>query len=276
MIASMPMKVCREARARDRDERRVEAGRDRLREHRLAGPGRAEEEQPALALAAGLLERLARLPERDDAADLLLRLRLAADVLELDAPLGVAGLVAADLREAHQQQRPEEDQRSSRRRGRRRRRPGARACRLREPMPDRDEMWRTCRPRSGAPVERDQPDEQGDQPTRTDREPEPEAPVQARRRLTTSSSRSRGSSVPKRLGQGIARRIRRSMTPRKAITTSGRREHRLPRRELRRDAVEPDEDRGARQQRDDGRDARETAELRRERHRLLARPQRPS
>src|SRR6185295_3796786 len=38
----------REAGAGDGDERRVEAGRDRLREHRLAGSGRAEEEQPAL------------------------------------------------------------------------------------------------------------------------------------------------------------------------------------------------------------------------------------
>jgi hypothetical protein len=39
--------------------------------------------------------------------------------------------------------------------------------------------------------------------------------VQARRRLTMSSSRRRLSSVPKRLGQGIARRIRMSVTPRK-------------------------------------------------------------
>ena len=49
----------REARARDRDERRVEPGRDRLRHHRLAGAGRSVEEQPAFALAAGALEHLA-------------------------------------------------------------------------------------------------------------------------------------------------------------------------------------------------------------------------
>src|SRR5207248_9066950 len=42
----------REARARDRDERRVEAGRDRLRQHRLARPRRAEEQQAAPAFAA--------------------------------------------------------------------------------------------------------------------------------------------------------------------------------------------------------------------------------
>ena len=99
-----------EARARDRDERRVEAGRDRLGDHRLARSRRSEEEQASLALAAGALEHLAGLPERDDAADLLLGLGLAPDVVELDAPFGVAGLVAADLRDAHQEQRAHEDQ----------------------------------------------------------------------------------------------------------------------------------------------------------------------
>src|SRR6185437_390815 len=54
----------REAGARDGDKRRVEARCDRLREHRLAGARRAEEEQAALAFAACALERLARLPER--------------------------------------------------------------------------------------------------------------------------------------------------------------------------------------------------------------------
>jgi hypothetical protein len=81
----------REARARDRDERRVEAGRERLREHRLAGAGGPEEEHAALALAAVVLELLARLPDRDDPAHLLLRLGLAADVVELHAPLRVPG-----------------------------------------------------------------------------------------------------------------------------------------------------------------------------------------
>ena len=100
----------REARAGDRDEGTVEVRRDRLREHRLARAGRAEEEEPALALAARRLELLARLPERDDPANLLLRLLLAAHVLELDAPVRVAGLEAVDLRDPHQQHRAHEDQ----------------------------------------------------------------------------------------------------------------------------------------------------------------------
>ena len=99
----------REARAGDGDERRVEAGRERLREHRLAGPGCAQEEQAALTLAAGALERLARLPDGDDAAHFLLRLRLATDVGELHAPFRVPGLETLDLREVHHQQRAEED-----------------------------------------------------------------------------------------------------------------------------------------------------------------------
>ena len=101
---------CRgEARARDRDERRVETGRECLREHRLAGAGRAEEEEASLALAARPLECLARLPDRDDAPHLFLRLGLPADVRELHAPLGVAGLEGLDLREVHDEQRAEED-----------------------------------------------------------------------------------------------------------------------------------------------------------------------
>ena len=112
-----PDERLREAGARDGHERRVEPGCDRLREHRLAGAGRAEEEQAALALAARLLEALAGLPEGDDAPDLLLRLGLAANVLELHAPFGVTGLVAADLRDAHGEHRAQEDQEV--RRGRR-------------------------------------------------------------------------------------------------------------------------------------------------------------
>ena len=99
----------REARSGDRDERRVEAGRESLREHRLSGPGRAEEQQSALTLASCALERLTRLPDRDDASHLFLRLDLPADVRELDAPLGVAGLERLDLRQVHEQQRAEED-----------------------------------------------------------------------------------------------------------------------------------------------------------------------
>ena len=44
--------------------------------------------------------------------------------------------------------------------------------------------------------------------------------VHARRRLVTSSSRRRASSVPKRLGQGMTRRTRMSTRPRNTITQS--------------------------------------------------------
>ena len=110
MIASMPMKVCAKPEPGIVTNGELKPGRDRLGHHRLAGARRAVEEQAALALAAGLLEDLARLPEGDDAPDLLLRLGLAADVVELDAPFGVARLEALDLRDAHQQQRAHEDE----------------------------------------------------------------------------------------------------------------------------------------------------------------------
>ena len=76
----------------------------------LPVPGRAEEQHAALALAAGLDELLARLPQRDHARDLLLGLGLAAHVVELDAPVGVARLVRLDLLDAEDQHRPEQDQ----------------------------------------------------------------------------------------------------------------------------------------------------------------------
>src|SRR5205823_3776597 len=57
-----PEERLREPRAGDRDEGRVEAGRDRLCEHRLPGAGRSQEEESALALSSGPLERLAGLP----------------------------------------------------------------------------------------------------------------------------------------------------------------------------------------------------------------------
>ena len=116
-----------EARAGHRDERRVEAGRERLGEHRLARARRAEEEQAALALAARTLERLARLPDRDDAPHLFLRLRLPADVVQLDAPFRVARLERPHLRRGSSSASGPSGSRSSRRRGRRRRRPGSRA-----------------------------------------------------------------------------------------------------------------------------------------------------
>ena len=93
----MPMKVCAKPEPGIDTNGQLNDVAMRLGEHRLAGAGGAEEEHAALALAARLLELLARLPERDDARDLLLGLRLAADVGELDAPVRVARLVALDL-----------------------------------------------------------------------------------------------------------------------------------------------------------------------------------
>src|SRR5207249_10011161 len=87
----------------------AESRGERLRQHRLAGTRCAEEEKPALPLAAGALEQLARLPDGDDAPDFLLRLDLTTDVLELDAPFGVTRLEGAHLRHVHHQQRAEED-----------------------------------------------------------------------------------------------------------------------------------------------------------------------
>src|SRR5439155_15633373 len=94
----------------DRDERGVEARRNRLGQHRLPRARRAEEEQPSFSLAAGAFKRLARLPERNDPPHLLLRLRLAAHVLEPDTPVGITGLVSTDLRDTHEQERTEEDE----------------------------------------------------------------------------------------------------------------------------------------------------------------------
>ena len=78
----------------------------------LAGAGRADEEQAALALAARALERLA--PDCHEGDDLrqhlLLRLPWPRTSRELDAPLrGRFRLEAADLRDAHDQHRAHED-----------------------------------------------------------------------------------------------------------------------------------------------------------------------
>src|SRR4051794_37338700 len=99
-----------EARARHGHDRRVEAGGDRLGEHRLARARRADEQQAALGLAAGLAEVLAGLPQLDDALDVLLGLLLPADVLQAHAPVRVAGLVGLHLHDPEGQHRREQDQ----------------------------------------------------------------------------------------------------------------------------------------------------------------------
>ena len=109
MMTSMPMNVCAKPEPGIVTIGELKRRGDRLGEHRLAGARRADEQQAALGLAAGLAELLARLPERDDAGDLLLGLGLAADVLEPHAPVRVARLVALHLLEPEEQQRAEED-----------------------------------------------------------------------------------------------------------------------------------------------------------------------
>ena len=99
----------REARAGHGHERRVEAGGDGLGEHRLAGAWRPDEEQAALGLAARLLELVAGLPQLDDLAHLFLDVGLAAHVVDLDAPAGVAGLVRLHLADGHEHHRHDED-----------------------------------------------------------------------------------------------------------------------------------------------------------------------
>ena len=96
----------------------------------------------------------------------------------------------------------------------------------------------------------------------------------ARRRLMTSSSRSRGSSVPNRLGQGMKRRRMRSMRPRNAAISRDRAEDRPA------DApavllVEIEVGGRAGQDRDDGRRAREHAPLLRELVRVRPRREAP-
>ena len=206
----------------------------------LPGSGRAEEEQAALALAARALERLARLPDRDDAPHLFLRLRLAADVRELDAPLRVSRLEGLDLREVHDQQRAEEDRE------------------VHDHVEGEDHEERAGS-RRGIPVHR----------SRRRAPPTTIATIatfsqkrqnQTRRRATTSSSRSCWLSSPKRLGRGMKRWKTRSKTPRKQTTTSERGEDRpVPRPALR--LVEPDDERRRGEERDDGRGARQAAPL---------------
>ncbi len=244
-----------EAGARDRDERGVEPGRDRLREHRLSGPGGAEKEQSALALASRALERLARLPKRDDPPDLLLGLHLAANVLELDSPLRVPGLEALDLRDAHQQhrahedrevgdeqERDEDDLREHRRIRERRQEP---AQHVADGAP----------PRAAA----DQPDD-GDHGSEHDREsrllpPVPRAPP-ADHVL-----------VAQLLAVGAEEARPRDQLAEEQIGEAAEHDHDAERRQERPERapavvlLEPDEERRARQQRDHGRGSRQAAPL---------------
>ena len=176
--------------------------------------------------------------------------------LELDAPLRVAGLEAADLRDAHQQHRAHEDREVGD-----------------EEEGDEDDLreHRRVRERRQEPVRSMSPTVPHHVPPRISQTTVITVPntianraffrqYHARRRPITSSSRSCWLSAPKRLGHGIRRRKSRSAKPRKTITTprvASERPERAPAVVL----LEPDEERRARQQRDGGRGARQAAPL---------------
>ena len=263
----------REAGARDRDERRVEPGRDRLREHRLAGSRCAEEEQASLALTARSLERLARLPERDDPAHLFLRLRLPADVVELDAPLGVARLVAADLRDAHQHHRAHEDQEVREEEEEDDDDLHPERAAVREAADHMEAVGERAEPRAMRRVEehRLQP-EDGDQPAEDDREAVPEPPrprTAAVDDVFLAQTRVLG---PEEARPGDQPADEEIDEPAEADDDERREEDRLE------DALVilvPEEEVGRRacQDGDEGRDPGEAAQLRGKRDRLLARPE---
>ena len=75
----------------------------------LPVPGEPRKSRPRSGLPPAFLNSSLGLPEVDHARDLLLGLGLAAHVLELDAPVGVARLVRLDLADRHQQERPDQD-----------------------------------------------------------------------------------------------------------------------------------------------------------------------
>ena len=83
MIASMPMNVCAKPEPGIEMKGELKPVAIAFASIVLPGARRAVEEQASLAAAARLLERLARLPEVDDPAHLLLRLGLAAHVSSL-------------------------------------------------------------------------------------------------------------------------------------------------------------------------------------------------
>ena len=101
----------REAGAGDRDEGRVEVrSRSPSPASSCRCPGAPRKSTPRSRLPPAASKCSPDCQSETIAADLLLRLLLPADVVELDAPLGVAGLEAADLADAHQHERAHEDQ----------------------------------------------------------------------------------------------------------------------------------------------------------------------
>ena len=161
------------------------------------GPGRAEEEQASLALAAGFLEGLAGLRQGDDPADLLLGLLLAANVLQANAPVRVARLEAAHLGDADQHHRAQEDQRVEEEEEREREEQSDQLL-TRDEVVDRVvDRGRAVDPARGSAghEQTDDPDQGQDYEKKTIRRKN-DLQKETRRRLMTSSSLSASSSVP--------------------------------------------------------------------------------
>ena len=138
MMASIPMKVAAKPEPGIEMNGELNPVAIALASMVLPVPGAPKRSRPRSRLPPRALELLARLPDLDDAPNLFLRLDLAADVVELDAPLRVARLERLDLRDVHERAAGRTGSRSWRRTGRRRRRPGSRAGRARiVPMPSK-------------------------------------------------------------------------------------------------------------------------------------------
>jgi len=98
-----------EGRAGGDDDRHVEAGGDRLGQHRLAGSGRAHHEYATLALAARLDVAAALLDELEDPHHLVHGRLLAPDVAHLHVVVGVARLERLAAHPTEEEKGPEED-----------------------------------------------------------------------------------------------------------------------------------------------------------------------
>ena len=109
MIASMPMKVAAKPEPGIEMNGELKPVAIAFASIVLPVPGAPKRSRPRSRLPPARSNMLARLPDVDDSADLLLRLHLTAHVLELDAPLGVARLERLHLRQVHQEQRAEQD-----------------------------------------------------------------------------------------------------------------------------------------------------------------------
>ena len=91
MTASMPMKVCAKPEPGIVTNGQLKPVAIAFASIVLPVPGAPRNSRPRSRLPPAFSNSLARLPERDDAADLLLRLGLAADVVELHAPVASPG-----------------------------------------------------------------------------------------------------------------------------------------------------------------------------------------